>query len=168
MCRYKTNGNADSLKIIKAVPHSERLPQLANLYGKDKITAVLSKAIGRALSNLNLRVGMNSDQIVELSFMLIESAEEDQLSIQDILAFLEGLVKSKYGRIYDRMDIPTFFDMLEKYREERHQSFISYKHEQDVNFKAMGDNRRTTDIYGDAEKDKYRTAMNNYLMIKKD
>jgi hypothetical protein len=163
MCRYKENGEAMPIKVMELVPVAERLPGLVKTYGNDKIAAVLSVSITKALNNFNLRVGMNPDQITELCYQLIESANEDQLAIQDIMLFLDGLVKAKYGKVYDRMDIPTFFEMLEVYREKRFQDYQSVKEEQNAQFKAMGDsNRSSTDV----DKEANRNAMSEYLKSK--
>lgn len=160
MCRYKEKGEPNHLAVIQNVPVAERLPALVKLYGPEKIAGVLNLAITRALNNFNLRIGMNPDQIAELSYSLIEEAEQDQLAIQDILLFLDGLPKFKYGKVYDRMDMPTFFEMLEVYREQRHQAYVNAKEESHAQFKAMGDsNRMSTDI----DKEANRNAMNEYL-----
>jgi len=163
MCRYKEKGEALPLKVMELVPVSERIPALAKMYGVDKITNVLSIAITKTLNNFNLRVGMNAEQIMNLSYELINEAEQDQLAIQDILLFLDGMVKFKYGKVYDRMDMPTFFEMLEKYREERFKEYQNQKEESHSQFKAMGDsNRSSTDI----EKIANREAMQHYLKSK--
>ena len=151
------------MKVIEIVPISERLPALSNMYGRDKIAAVLSKQITRTLNNFNLRVGMNPEQVADLSYAIIDDAEQDQLAIQDILLFLDGMPKFKYGKVYDRMDMPTFFEMLEKYREERHQAFMNGKEEAHAQFKAMGDSNRTSQ---DIDKEANRNAMLNYLKTK--
>ena len=163
MCRYKEKGEPLHLKVIELVPVNERLPALAKIYGIDKIAGVLSIAITKALSNFNLRVGMNPEQIAQLSFALIEEAESDQLAIQDILLFLDGFPKFRYGKVFDRMDMPTFFEMLEKYREERHQAYINGKEEAHAQFKAMGESNRTSQ---DIDKEANRNAMANYLKTK--
>jgi len=163
LCRFKDKGEVLPMKIIENVPVSERLPALAKMYGNDKIAAVLSKAITRSLNNFNLRVAMTPEQIADLSYALIDEAEQDQLAIQDILLFLEGMVKNKYGKVYDRMDMPTFFDMLEKYREQRHLDFMNGKEEAHAQFKAMGDSNRTSQ---DIDKEANRNAMLNYLKTK--
>jgi hypothetical protein len=163
MCRYKEKGEPLPMKVIELVPVSERLPALAKLYGIDKITNVLSIAITKALNNFNLRVTMTPEQIMQLAYSLIEEAEQDQLAIQDILLFLEGMIKYKYGKVYDRMDMPTFFEMLEKYREQRHLDFMNGKEEAHAQFKAMGDSNRTSQ---DIDKEANRNAMLNYLKTK--
>jgi hypothetical protein len=163
LCRYKDKGEAMPLKIIELVPVSERLPALAKMYGNDKIAAVLSKSVTRALNNFNLRVAMTPEQITDLCYAILDEAEQDQLAIQDVLLFLDGMIKYKYGKVYDRMDMPTFFEMLEKYREERHLAFMNGKDEAHAQFKAMGDSNRTSQ---DIDKEANRNAMQQYLRTK--
>lgn len=148
------------MKVMEMIPVVDRLPGLAKNYGIDKVSAVLAKAITRTLSNFNLRVGMNADQVLELSLQLIESADEDQLAFEDIMLFLDGMVKYKYGKVYDRMDMPTFFEMLEVYREQRHQEFVRHRDEQNVQYKSFGDSNRTSN---DVDKESFRDAMKNYM-----
>jgi len=163
MCRYKEKGEPQYLKVIELIPVSERLPALKQMYGADKVAAVLSVQITRTLNNFNLRVGMTPAQITDLSYAILDEAEQDQLAIQDILLFLDGMPKFKYGKVYDRMDMPTFFEMLEKYREERHLAYINGKEEAHAQFKAMGDSNRTSQ---DIDKEANRNAMVNYLKTK--
>jgi hypothetical protein len=103
---------------------------------------------------------MNTEQIYDLSLALIETAEEDNLAIEDIMLFLDGLPKFKYGKVYDRMDMPTFFEMLEVYREQRHQAYVNAKEEAHAQFKSMGDTNR---MLNDTDKEANRNAMNEYL-----
>lgn len=163
MCRFKEKGEPLPLRVIELIPVSERLPALSKLYGIEKISGILSLAITKALNNFNLRAGMNPQQIMNLAYELINESEQDQLAIQDILLFLDGLPKFKYGKVYDRMDMPTFFEMLEKYREERHLAFINGKDEAHAQFKAMGDSNRTSQ---EVDKEANRNAMINYLKTK--
>jgi hypothetical protein len=163
MSRYKEKGEPNHISVIQNIPRDQRLPQIAKIYGNDKIATVLGKQITRTLMNFNLRVGMNTEQIYDLSLAIIETAEEDNLAIEDIMLFLDGLPKFKYGKVYDRMDMPTFFEMLEKYREERHKAFVNAKEEAHAQFKAMGDSNRTSQ---DIDKEANRNAMLNYLKTK--
>ena len=160
MCRYKERGEPNHLAVMQNIPKDQRLPQIAKMYGTDKIATVLGKQITKTLLNFNLRVGMNSEQIYDLSLALIETAEEDNLAVEDIMLFLDGLPKFKYGKVYDRMDMPTFFEMLEVYREQRHQAFINAREEQHAQFKSMGDSNRMST---DTDKEANRNAMKQYL-----
>ena len=145
---------------MQNIPKDQRLPQIAKIYGNDKIATVLGKQITRTLLNFNLRVGMNTEQIYDLSLALIETAEEDNLAIEDIMIFLDGLPKFKYGKVYDRMDMPTFFEMLEVYREQRHQAYVNAKEEAHAQYKSMGDTNRMSN---DTDKEANRNAINDYL-----
>ena len=160
MCRYKERGEPNHLAVMQNIPKDQRLPQIAKMYGTDKIATVLGKQITKTLLNFNLRVGMNSEQIYDLSLALIETAEEDNLAVEDIMLFLDGLPKFKYGKVYDRMDMPTFFEMLEVYREQRHQAFVNAREEQHAQFKSMGDSNRMST---DTDKEANRNAMKQYL-----
>lgn len=160
MSRYKDQGQPNHIAVMSLIPKTERIPALTKIYGTDKIAAVLSKAITKALNKFNLRVGMNADQVAELSYALIDDAESDHLAIQDIMLFLDGFAMFKYGKVYDRMDMPTFFEMLEVYREKRHQEFVRHKDEQDSQYKAYGDSNRMSN---DVDKDQMRDAMKIYM-----
>ena len=163
MCRYKDKGEPLYLKVLEIVPVSERLPALSKIYGVEKMTGVLTVLITKTLNNFNLRVGMNPEQITQLSYSLLESAEEDQLAIQDIVLFLDGMLKYKWGKVYDRMDMPTFYEMLEVYREQRHKAFMSKKEEDSTQFKAYGDTNRMS---VEQDKTSMREAMKDYLTNK--
>jgi hypothetical protein len=160
LCRYKDKGNPMPLAIIENIPVSSRLPALAVSYGTDKIAAVVAKAITKTLSNFNLRVGMNAEQVLELAYQLIDSSAEDQLAFEDIMLFLDGMIKSKYGKVYDRMDMPTFFEMLEVYREQRHKAYIQKRDEDHAQLKGSGDSNRMS---LDTEKESFREAMKGYM-----
>lgn len=162
MCRWKDKGEPLPMMVIQQIPVKDRLPGLAEKYGNDKMATILAKAINRALSNFNLRVGMNADQVMELSLQLIDSANEDQLAFEDIMLFLDGMIKAKYGKVYDRMDIPTFFEMLENYRDERHRQYVRFKDEQNAQHKSSGDSNRSSDDVT-SEKDQFRNAMKSYM-----
>ena len=160
LCRFKDKGEVLPVKVIQLVPVSERLPALTKIYGNEKISGILSIAITKALNNFNLRVGMNAEQIMQLSYTIIEEAEADQLAIQDVLLFLDGMVKYKYGKVYDRMDMPTFFEMFEVYRQQRHDEFVNFMEEQHAQNKSYGDSNRMST---DTDKEANRNAMAEYL-----
>ncbi len=160
---FKERGNVNYLAVINTIPLNDRLPELAKKYPKKDIAAIITVALTSAFEKMNLRYAMNADQIVELGEMIIETSEEDQLAMEDVMLFLQQLVRGQMGKIYDRMDIPTFFEMFEKYRQDRHTDFINYKYEKDVQFKALPINERIVENSEAGERDKDRTAMKDYL-----
>lgn len=119
-------------------------------------------AITSAMMNINLRVGLNEDQITEIAEQIIEQSQEDNLSVEDVLLFLRELVTGKAGKIYDRMDIPTFFELFENYRERRHQAVLNIRYEEQANHKVLGPSERSSDDTK-TEKQEMREAMKDHL-----
>lgn len=147
------------LSVINAIPLEDRLPQLVNKYSKQKIAALINVSLTSCFEKMNLRYALNGEQIGELAEMIIETSEEDQLAVEDVILFLQKLVRSEMGKIYDRMDIPTFFEMFENYRQARHEDVIHFQEEQHTQFKALPLNERLVD----EERDKHKEALKDYL-----
>jgi hypothetical protein len=156
---FKDRGNVNYLAVINQVPLEDRLPALVQKYSKQKIAAILTVSLTACFEKMNLRYAMNAEQIVELADMIIETSEEDMLALEDVMLFLQQLVRGQMGKIYDRMDIPTFFEMFEKYRQNRHDDYMNAKEEKDAQFKAFPVNERLS--LNDHEQ--HREALKDYL-----
>lgn len=166
---YKEKGIVQFDRVL-SVPSHERIQALAALQnGRAIVSAALSASINSALSSMNTRMGMNAEQILDLADEIIDQSAEDNLSLEDVLLFLQMMITGKTGKNYDRMDIPTFFEMFEVYRQERHEAILNIREQQNVNYKAAGDNRRTSEEINEPEQD-IRKVMDQYKvqeMIKK-
>lgn len=108
---------------------------------------------------------MKDEQIVELSLELIESAKEDNLGIEDVLLFLKDLITGKY-KIFDRLDIPTFFELFEKYRQDRHETLLNIQYERDCQYKILPVNDRLEDMFPDTERALHREALKQEMKSK--
>lgn len=159
LAHFKSRGKVDYPQLFN-IPLKDRIPASSNGAGREWVFKAISAALFGAFSQLNLRVGFNEDQLCELAEAIIDESEQDQLSIEDVLLFLQQLITGKAGKIYDRMDMPTFFEMFEGYRQERHKAYKDMRYEKDCNYKAMGDKSRWTQ---DVDKDKNREAMGDYI-----
>lgn len=73
---------------------------------------------------------MNAAQIEELTYTVIETSEEDNLSLEDVVLFLQRLVRGEYGANYESMDITKFMEKFEVYREDRYQSIRNLRDEE--------------------------------------
>ncbi|HEX4877105.1 MAG TPA: hypothetical protein VFV31_10565, partial [Chitinophagaceae bacterium] len=139
---------------------NERLPQMYK-QDPDNVIICLTAALFMAFESMNLARPMNEGQIIDLVDTILDSSSEDYLSLEDIVLFLQGLVRGKYGALYESMDIPKFMDKFEIYRQERHEALINHRYEQSSRFK---DSRINTEIISD---DKNREALKDYLRTKK-
>jgi len=161
---FKDRGTIRHDKTL-AIPSKDRIPALTqSAAGYKFVLMTLTVRLAQTFENMNLKRGMNEDQIINLAEAIIEESKEDNLSMEDVLLFLQQMITGKIaGRIYDRMDIPLFFELFEYYRQERYLALRYIQYEAEVNYKALGDQTRTSD--GFAENDNNtRQVMADYYM----
>lgn len=156
MRQYKENG-VTNYKAILSVP--ERLPAMYKRE-PERTTATIAAALFQAFESMNLSRPMSEDQILDLTETIIDSSNEDYIALEDLVMFLQGLIRGKYGPLYESMDIPKFMEKFELYRLERHRTLMNHREEQHANNKALGMSERLTN---DREKEANREAMVNYL-----
>lgn len=121
------------------IPLSERIPALASTEeGRFGVLTALTASIGAAMGHMNLKYPMNADQILEIGNLIIDQAAEDWIAIEDVLLFLQELLLGKAGKIYDRIDIPFFFELFETYREKRHRALLRFREEEQSQHKVEG------------------------------
>lgn len=138
LSRFKERGLIKFEKVFE-IDHADRIPALVNNEnGRDEVLIALTASLKSLFSNFNLRVGLNEDQLIEIADLIIEQSFEDNLAIEDFLLFSQKFLVGDYGKIYDRMDVPTFFEFFEKYRQARHDAILNIREEQHAQFKAMG------------------------------
>lgn len=85
---------------------------------------------------------MTPDQIVSCAFEMIDISHEDYLSIEDFTLFFQGAKSAKYGRVLDRLDQQTVFELFENYRQQRHLEYVRIKQEKESQFKVSGLSKR--------------------------
>lgn len=160
---FKTHGGATNYTALLSIPTAHRLPMLAKTNYRE-VLGVVTAGITMAIESMNLNRPMNSLQVVDLSDTILESAEEDNLSLEDVMLFLQGLVRGNYGPLYESMDIPKFMEKFEVYREERYKSLCDIRYEQEQQHKAAPVNPFfVSESTGDKEKGLHRDAMKDYL-----
>ena len=117
----------------------ERLPVLTKTeQGRYEMLIALTASVKSLFGNINLRVGLNEDQMIEIANQIIDESHEDNLALEDILLFFQKFLTGEYGKIYDRMDVPTFFEFFEKYRQDRHKAVLDLRYEQHSQSKVQG------------------------------
>lgn len=158
---FKENGMVRYDKTLQ-IPSKDRIPALTRSNeGYNYILTVLSARLKSTFENMNLKRAVNEDQLLNIAERIIDESHEDNLSVEDVLLFLQKLEVGKMGQIYDRMDMPTFFELFEHYRQDRYLALRYIQYEAECNYKALGDQTRTSD--GRAENDSNtRQVMSEY------
>jgi hypothetical protein len=142
---------------LLSIPSTDRLPAMAE---QDFATtdAIVTVALTMAMENMNLARPMSSNQLMNLSAAIIDTAAEDNRALEDLRIFLQKLVRGEYGSNYESMDIPKFMSKFEEYRQERHQSMIRIREEQHAQHKALPVDDRYSEAISEGEKQKHREA----------
>lgn len=160
---FKERGVVAFPKVL-SVPTSERIPALAKTQeGRGDILIALTASLKSAFSNINLRVGLNEDQLIDLADAIIDQSGEDNLSLEDVLLFLQKLLVGDAGKIYDRMDVPTFFELFETYRQDRHEAVVRIREEQQSQHKSFGDPERWSETHDKEAERSMGEAMKEYM-----
>lgn len=160
---FKYKGIIKFNKLLE-IPIEQRIPQLTKTNeGRGLIAAAISGALKSAMENINIRIGLTEDQLLELTELIIDESHEDCLALEDIVLFLQQLVVGKIGVVNDRMDIPTFFKLFEIYRDDRHKALIRARYEQNVNYKSLGPSDRSSDDY-ESLKEKHRNQNHDHKL----
>lgn len=147
--QYKERGLLKFDKLL-SIPVKDRLPGLVEQYGKNRIHDLLIILVTEFANSFNLIRPMTPDQVMVCAYVMIETSYEDHLSIEDFTLFFQGAKSAKYGRVLDRMDQQTIFELFENYREQRHQQYVRIRDEKEVNLKGLGPQIRISE---DGEKE---------------
>lgn len=142
---YKTSQGIIKYDKVLTIPLNDRIPKLAE---KDfgKTITVISAALTLAFEGMNLKRGMTAAQTVDLAEAIIDTAGEDNLALEDLMLFLQKLVRGEYGAMYESMDIPKFMTEFEKYRETRWQELNAIRYNTAAQQKVQGDTGRSNQV----------------------
>lgn len=165
LSKFKERGIVCFDRVL-LIQSSDRIPALAKTEeGRYEVLVALTASLKSAFGNINLRVGLNEDQMIELADAIIDQSGEDNLSLEDVLLFLQKLLVGDTGKIYDRMDIPTFFQLFEKYRQDRHTAVLRIREEQQVQYKSLGDPDRWSETHDKESERAMGEAMKEYMKM---
>jgi hypothetical protein len=149
--QYKFPNGGVNYDVILRVPLEDRLPGLITKVGLKQVHMALAAAITMTMESLNLAKPLTPNQIIDLVDILIDTSSEDYLSLEDIMLFLQQLVRGGSGTLFSSMDIPKFMQSFEKYRQQRHDEYHRLKESQDAQFKCSSNTPR---VRPEMEKDK--------------
>lgn len=138
---HKLSNGSPNYPTLFAIPTAHRITSLAK-ENFSETSVLIAAGITLATESMNLKTPMNGAQIVDLAEEIIDTASEDNLALEDVMLFLQGLVRGRYGPLYESMDIPKFMERFEVYRQERHEELIRARENRHLELKALGDPNR--------------------------
>lgn len=125
---------------LLSIPAGDRIPGLVEAYGKKTVHRLLVMILKEFNNKLPLPRAkkLTETKLSMTACELMLTADEDQLSLEDVILFLQRAKAGLYGPIKNLILPSVLFDKFEMYRQARHNVFIKSKEARDVAFKAMG------------------------------
>jgi hypothetical protein len=142
MVKHFTVANQPAFPALLRV--KERIPDLVETVGIKTMAALVMAEVTKFQNSYTVVRPMNATQIADCALALITTADEDRLSLNDLVIFFEGAKQGKYGRVLDHIDQHVIFEMLEAYRQERHIAMLRHREEQDAKYKPAYDPDRSS------------------------
>lgn len=140
--QYKVKDGTPNFPALFQIPTDGRISFMAQ-QDFTRINVIVIGAITMALEAMNLKKTMNEFQVLELAETIIDTSDQDNLSFEDLMLFLQGLVRGKYKIPGDTMDLPRFMELFDQYRDERWQAGIKLRDDLHEQYKIMGDTGRS-------------------------
>lgn len=160
---YKHPGGAINFPALFSISSEQRLPELAKNDFR-LIHTVVTAGLGMCFETMNLSRPMSPDQVIDLADLILETCAEDNLALEDLLLFLQKLVRGEYGPMYESLDIPKFMEKFELYREDRFQAIKNIRDEQQAQYGSSADKRRMTEMFPDDERKEHIKAAMQHLI----
>jgi hypothetical protein len=117
---------------VFAVPGKLRLPAML-VYNEEKTYLSLTNVISVMLAE----EGVNDMLAVRIAGAILNSAGEDNLSIQDVVLFLQDLKQGKYDKFFGAVTVIQFMEKFEQYRQARYEAIKNYRNEENVQNKTL-------------------------------
>lgn len=141
--QYKEVGGAVKYNMLFDVPKTDRITALAK-NDFQRVNFLIIGALTVAFEGMNFKRPMNEIQILDLSEAIIDTAGEDNLAFEDLMLFLQKLVRGEFDISYESMDIPKFMKVFEIYRTERWDAALRLRDDKESQFKISGNPGRTS------------------------
>jgi len=138
------NKDEPDFKLLLSIPLKERIPGLLSEYGLKRMHRLIKLILQEFCYAINLPKSkkLTETKISVCACDLILVAEEDQLSIEDLIVFLELAKKGVYGKFKGMLTHFGIMQKLEVFRQQRYQTYISIKEQKEAEQKALGPTER--------------------------
>ena len=124
---------------LLSIPLSERIPGLMESFGKKTMHQLLVMILKEFMHTLKLPRAkrLTETRLSMAACELMLSSYEDYLGLEDLILFLQRAKAGKYGIIKSLAHPSLLFDMLEAFRQERHETYLRIKEEKAMAFKEL-------------------------------
>ncbi|HYH14229.1 MAG TPA: hypothetical protein VD794_03355 [Flavisolibacter sp.] len=132
--------NAVRYDALLAIPFEDRIPGLIQKYGNKTMHKLLVMTLREFIASLGFpRYKQPSDtQVSVLACEIMLSSYEDYLGLEDVILFLQRAKAGHYGAIKTLINTTAIMQLLERYRQARHQAYLKLKEQREIELKQLG------------------------------
>jgi len=141
--QYAKDDQAN-FEALLSIPLTERIPGLTKEYGLKR----MHRLVKTILNEFCIAIALpKSKKLTEtktsvVACDLILAAEEDQLSMEDLIVFFELAKNGKYGKFRSLLTHYSIMKKLEQYRQQRYEAYIKIKDQRQTEVRLLGPSER--------------------------
>ena len=138
--------NTINYQKLLSIPSENRIPALIEEFGIKRMHSLITIMIREFCHAIKLPKSrkLNETGCKACACDLMLAAEEDQLSMEDLVLFFERAKEGKYGVFKNMLTHFSLMEKLEMYRDERHKAYHEMKEKKEAVLKTLGPVNRTT------------------------
>jgi hypothetical protein len=142
---FQDNDSINYQKLL-SIPLENRIPALIEEFGIKRMHSLITVMIKEFCHAIKLpksrKLNETGSRACACDLML--TAEEDKLSLEDLVLFFERAKQSRYGAFKNMLTHFSLMEKLEMYRDERHRAYYEMKEQKEAELKILGPAKRIT------------------------
>jgi hypothetical protein len=139
-----TNAGQPNFEGLLSIPLKERIPGLINEYGLKRMHRLIRTMLNEFCFSIALPKSkkLTETKASVIACDVILAAEEDQLSMEDLVVFFELAKNGKYGKFKDLITHYGIMEKLEQYRQQRYVAYVRVMEKKEAEVKLLGPTER--------------------------
>jgi hypothetical protein len=141
--QYST-ANGANFDALLSISLPERIPGLINDYGLKRMHRLIKTILTEFCYSIALPKSkkLTETKISVMACDLILAADEDQLSMEDLIVFFELVKNGKYGKFKSLLTHYAIMEKLEQFRQERYETYVRIKEQKETEVRLLGPTER--------------------------
>ena len=143
--QYVKDNNPEFVLLL-SIPLPERIPGLLGEYGLKRMHKLIKLLLQEFCYSIALPKSkkLTETKISVCACELIIVAEEDHLSLEDLIVFFELAKGGNYGKFKGMLTHYGIMQKLEGFRQERYETYVRLKEQKEREQKSLGPMERTS------------------------
>ena len=141
--QYSTADGAN-FEALLSIPLSERIPALVSEYGLKRMHHLIKTILNEFCYSIALpkskKLTETKTSVTACDLILV--ADEDQLSMEDLIVFFELAKNGKYGKFKTVLTHYSIMEKLEQFRQDRYETYVRIKEQKEAEVRLLGPTER--------------------------